>query len=205
MKFVVFTLGSLQTNCYLLENDGRCVVIDAADSADFILEYTQREKLQIEVVIATHGHFDHVLAAGEICASTGADFWVNPEDDFLLKRTEKTARHFLQRDPLMMPFPVPTALKEGTFELAGIKIDVIHTPGHTPGSCCLYVKDEAAIFTGDVVFKDGIGDYQHKYSSKADLLASLHKLAKLPPMTRVNPGHGEEMTVKEVGEMIAFL
>ena len=86
MNILSFSLGQLQTNCYLLEDKGSCVIIDPADSADFLLEKVQRENLQIVGLVATHGHFDHILAVGEIQLSFDVSLYIDRRDEFLGKR-----------------------------------------------------------------------------------------------------------------------
>src|SRR3990167_10226457 len=103
MKIYTYPLGELQANCYFLVHDKDCIIIDPADSADFILEKIQIENLKVHAVFATHGHFDHVMAAGELQISLDVPFYIADEDLFLLKRVAETAKHFLGHSPPIIP------------------------------------------------------------------------------------------------------
>ncbi len=195
IKIIQYSLGELQANCYFIVNDKDCLIVDPGDEADFILEKLQGQNLHLRGVVATHGHFDHVMAVGEIQASFNIPLYIFKEDLFLLKRLKETADHFLSHKPTILPIKNIKYLKEENFQILNFKFQIISTPGHTPGSCCLYFKDEQVVFTGDTLFKDGIGRYDFSYSSKKDLFNSIKKILKLPEETTVYPGHGEETSV----------
>lgn len=194
MKIITYPLGQLQANCYFIVEDTDCLIIDPADSADFILEQLILKKLNLVGMIATHGHFDHTMAAGEISMSLKVPLSIDHKDLFLLKRLEPTARHFLGYDPVTLP-PQTKNIKGGPQKFGKINFEIIKTPGHTPGALCIYFKDDNAIFTGDTLFQGAIGRYDFSYSSKVELDRSLAKLFKLPEDTIVYPGHGETTTI----------
>ena len=197
MKVISFALGQLQANCYFLIEDNKCLIIDPADEAAFILEELQRRRLKLVGMLATHGHFDHIMAVGEIQLSVKVPLYVVKKDLFLLNRLNETAKYFLGYNPNLIN---PTLIKHlikvknkiGLFEF-----NLIYTPGHTPGSCCYYFPDEKIIFTGDTLFKRGIGRYDFSYSDKRDLKKSLEALLKLPGDTLVYPGHGEKTKISD--------
>ncbi len=192
MNITRYPLGTLQTNCYFLVKDDACLIIDPGDSADFLLEQLQRSRLDLVGLLATHGHFDHIMAVGEIQLSFSIPLYINSRDSFLLQRVSSTAKHFLGFEPHVVPIKNIVALPSGSFIIPPFHFEVIETPGHTPGSCSFYFKDEGVVFTGDTLFKDGIGDFSHAYSSKKNLEISLFKLASLPAETIVYPGHGDD-------------
>jgi glyoxylase-like metal-dependent hydrolase (beta-lactamase superfamily II) len=99
MKILLYSLGQLQANCYFLIQDKECVIIDPADDASFILEELQRKNLNLVGMFATHGHFDHVMAAGEIQQSFNIPLYIFKEDIFLIDRLKETAEHFLGYRP----------------------------------------------------------------------------------------------------------
>ncbi len=192
----------MQANCYLLEQDGNALLIDPGDSADFLLEKIASKHLELVGMIATHGHFDHIMAVGEIQLSyPHLPLHIHPKDIFLLDRVVETAKHFLDYEPATIPIMNTKDLKIGIFEIfppaGGLKFDIIYTPGHTPGSCALYLKDKNILFSGDTLFKDGVGRYDFAYSDKEELKSSLKYLLSLPPDTIVYPGHGPETTIEE--------
>ena len=103
MKFVKYSLGQLQANCYFLIDGQNCLIIDPADDASFILEELQRQRLNLVGMLATHGHFDHVMAVGEIQQSINMPLYIHEKDNFLIDRVEQTAEHFLGYKPIVLP------------------------------------------------------------------------------------------------------
>lgn len=198
MKIVKYSLGQLQANCYFLVNGQDCLIIDPADDASFILEELQRHQLNLVGMLATHGHFDHVMATGEIQQSVDIPLHIYKDDLFLIKRLGQTAQHFLGYQPIILPIKkIENLDNENSLKIENFKLKTIHTPGHTPGSCCFYFKEENSLFTGDTLFKEGIGRTDLSYSSKEDLKKSLKKIFKLPEETVVYSGHGEETILEE--------
>ena len=193
----------MQANCYLLELDGKALLIDPADSADFILEQLQRRNLELVGIIATHGHFDHIMAVGEIQLSfPHVPLHIHQKDEFLLERLAETAQHFLGYNPLVMPVRLKASIKKGMYVIDNFTFEIIETPGHTPGSCCLYFKKETVLFTGDTLFQGGIGRYDFSYSDKDILKKSLQKILVLPENTLIYPGHGEESRIEYEKEVL---
>ncbi len=196
-----FPLGQLQANCYLLEVDDSCILIDPADNGSFLLEEIERRRLHLVGMIATHGHFDHTMAVGEIQLSYLSRFgeeiplYINPEDHFLLKRLIPTAKKFLEYEVAVIPIQTTVDLKSGKNHLGSFHFEVIHTPGHTPGSCSIQFPENHILFTGDTLFQGGIGGYDHSYSDKKELYKSINFLLKLPGETEVFPGHGESTLI----------
>jgi len=195
MKIIRFSLGQLQANCYLLTEEEQCLIIDPADEASFILEEIQRRKLKLIGMLATHGHFDHVMAAGEIQLSIRVPLYIFREDLFLVKRLKETAKYFLGYEPYVVEPTIIKYLKEETFHVIRFAFRVLHTPGHTPGGCCIYFPEEKIVFTGDTLFKGAVGRYDFSYSDKLGLKKSLKRLLKLPKDTIVYPGHGEQTSM----------
>lgn len=200
MNVNTYILGELATNCYILTEENKAIILDPSDNADFILEIIVREKLQVLAILLTHGHFDHVLAVGELQESLHIPVYLDEKDAFLTNRTKETADHFLEFQVPILPFVSKdiSLVKKG---IPPFSFSVIKTPGHTPGGVSLYFKKEKVLFSGDTLFKDAIGRYDLSYSSKSDLQKSLQKLYKLPPDTIVYPGHGEITTIGNENKM----
>src|SRR3990167_10334386 len=206
MNILRFQLGQMQANCYLLIKDKDCLIIDPGDSADFILEQVSIKNLKVLALFATHGHFDHVMAAGEIQAALDIPFYISDKDMFLLKRASETARYFLGHAPETLPVKEIKDLKSGNFRISKFEFRVLSTPGHTPGSVCLYFPSKRVIFTGDTLFKNGIGRHDFSYSNKKQLITSVNYLTEvLPKETIVYSGHGEETTIGEEINLISTL
>lgn len=192
MKLIKLPLGDLQANCYILIKNDKAIIIDPADEGNFILEKLLQEKAKPIALLATHGHFDHIMAVGEIQLSFDIPFYISKEDLFLVDRIEKTTEYFLGYNPAVIKPQNIKFLKEGDLRLGPFEFKIIKTPGHTPGSVCFYFEKENLAFVGDTIFKDGVGRYDFSYSSKIDLLESIKNLRKLPKETMFLPGHGEE-------------
>ena len=196
MKIITLPVGQMGTNCYLIESDGEVGIIDPGDDGDYIIRKIQDLEAKPVWVASTHGHFDHVLAVSELCLSLNIPFYLNPQDDFLLKKAKNNAEYFLGTsvDPILIKsLPLSSAKK---LKVGKVEFKIIETPGHTPGSICLYCKKEKVIFDGDLIFEGGmVGRTDFEYCSKGNLKKSIKKIFKLPEETIIYPGHGEESTL----------
>jgi len=197
MKILKFSLGQLQANCYLIIKDNKCLIFDPGDSADFISEKIITLKLKPLGIFATHGHFDHILAVGELQRIFDIPFYLPKKDFFIFKRAKETADYYLKInsetvDPKKINFLINKKIKISNF-----LFKVIDTPGHTPGAVCYYFEEENFLLTGDTIFNNGVGRFDFSYSSKRDLKKSLNKLFKLQIKTVIYPGHGDLTTIKE--------
>lgn len=197
MKIVKYSLGQLQANCYFLIEGKDCLIIDPADDASFIFEEIQRKRLNLIGMLATHGHFDHIGVVGEIQLSFNVPLYIFKEDQFLIDRLNETAKHFLGFDPHFIKPITVKYLTVTEFKIQSLEFRIIKTPGHTPGSCCFYFKEENSLFTGDTLFKEGIGRYDFSYSNKDKLKKSLKKIFKLPGETIIYSGHGEDTILED--------
>lgn len=206
MKVTCYKLGNLQTNCFLLVEDKSCMLIDPSDDASFLLEEISRQNLTLRALLATHGHFDHVMAVGELQLNYPLPFYIHKNDSFLMKRLPETAKYFLGYVPHIIP-PQKISYFDGSssIQIENFKFQIIFTPGHTPGSVSYYFPSEEAVFTGDTLFKESIGRTDLSYSSKSDLKQSLKKLFALPEQTTVYPGHGEETYIIDEKRIITGL
>ena len=179
-------LGAYQTNCYLLWQDGQdgCLVIDPGYEPERVLQQADRLGKQIEAILLTHGHFDHVGGVRQLAADTDCSVYLCQQD--LSMPQQMTA------GPL---YYTHTYGEGDTLTLAGITLQVLHTPGHTPGSVCLIAED--ALFSGDTLFEGSCGRTDLPGGDTATILASLARLRQLPGDYRVFPGHGPATTLSE--------
>lgn len=184
MDITTLPLGMLQTNCYILHEDDRCLVIDPGDEAQTVLAFLQRQGLTLEAILLTHGHFDHVGAVKMLAAETDCRVFLCQED--LALPGAMTAGTLFYTD----------FYKEGDqLTLAGMTFEVLHTPGHTPGSVCL--RFGAHLFCGDTLFAGSCGRTDFPGSNPAHMVRSLARLARLEDDLKVYPGHGEATTIGE--------
>ncbi len=195
MNIYTYILGELQANCYLLTKDEYCILIDPADDANFLLEEIQKRNIKLAGMLATHGHFDHVSAVGEIQLSFSVPLYFSQKDMFLIKRLGVTAKYFLGYEPYIISPSLIENITGGSFEISNFKFKIIPTPGHTPGGLSFYFPEEQVVFTGDTLFKESVGRTDLSYSNRKDLEKSLKALYELPETTIIYPGHGEETSV----------
>ena len=200
MEITALSVGELNANCYLVYNsiNKNCIIVDPGDEGNFISEKILSLKLAPLLVIATHGHFDHILAVGELQEDFKIPFAINYKDLFLLKKSKKSASYWLNSEVITLP-PSPSIdlEKENNIILEGISFEIIKTPGHTPGSVCLYFSKEKLLFSGDTLFEQGASRTDFSYSSEKDYKDSINRLSKIDPCAIVYPGHGSPVLLKE--------
>lgn len=192
-----------ETNCYVVAAapGGPCVIIDAPPDLPAIEALVTAHRLSPVALLATHGHVDHA-GGGAVTAVYDIDAYLHPDDEFLALDPGSQLRMLFGVAPPelvdQLAFPaVYTALADRQhLQLAGVTIDVIHTPGHTPGHCCFHVPDEGVLFSGDQLFAGSIGRTDLPGGDYAALMRSMsEKVMTLPPETRVLPGHGPATTL----------
>lgn len=197
MKVEKLVVGQLATNCCLVwdEKSLEGVIIDPGDDADYIIRRIGDFKLSPVAILATHGHFDHVLGVTELRLAFNIPFFIHRKDLFLYKRAGRTAKFFqgFQAD-VNLP-PDKFVKEEDIIKFGKEKLKVLETPGHTPGSVSFY--SPRFLFSGDVIFAQGVGRTDFSYSSAADLEKSIQKILSLPSETKVFPGHGEEFELEK--------
>jgi hydroxyacylglutathione hydrolase len=191
MEVRMFTVGPVAENTFLFRRDGsdRALIVDPGDEAPKLLAAIEQLGVTLDGILLTHTHFDHVGAVGPVARATGAEVWV-PEIE---KPVLADINSFVPW-PGFGPFEDYDAehtLSGGEkLELAGFEIDVIFTPGHSPGHVTFSIPDEAAVFSGDVLFQGSVGRTDLPGGDWRTLLDSIRTLVDtLPAETTVYPGH----------------
>jgi len=190
-------VGLLQVNCYVVgcERTREAAVIDPGDEAGRILGTLERHGLRLKYVILTHAHFDHLGAAAELRGRTGAEVLVGARDAPLLDHLAAQAA-FFRMPPAAHPGAVRTVAGGDRIVVGTVTLEVIDSPGHSPGGISLYAPAEGILFSGDTLFWGSVGRTDLPGSDHAALLETLRsRLATLPDETRVLPGHEAETTI----------
>ena len=182
----------VENNVWVIGDDEECVIIDAAHEAKPILAAV--DDRQVLGVLLTHAHDDHIGAVSDLCRATDAPSYLHPDDRVLWDRVQQFAPH--------------RKLADGdVFEVGGVRLETLHTPGHAPGACSFYSTDLGAVFTGDTLFQGGPGATGRSFSDFPTIITSIRtKLLTLPPETVVHTGHGDDTTVgDELPELDAWI
>lgn len=187
-------LGMYQTNCYIVSREGsnRCIIIDPGYEAPRIINHLEEKGLELEAIMLTHGHFDHVGAVRDLVATTGCKVYLNPADTSMPPAFTAGPLYYSDSYP-----------ENGQLQVAGMDILVLKTPGHTPGSVCLLIED--AIFSGDTLFACSCGRTDLPGGDWSQLAASLHRLRDLAGDFRVFPGHERSSTLETERKMNPFM
>lgn len=191
-----FTLGPLQTNAYLLqgEDPSKAVIVDPGMNPGPLLKAIQ--DLEIEAILLTHAHFDHIGGVEEIRKLKGCPVYLHDlESDWLTTAKLNGSLNWPQVTPPIAAAPAEFALDEGQkLQLIGHTFQVYHTPGHSPGSVSLLCGDD--LFAGDVLFRMGVGRTDLTGGRERDLVDSIqNKLYRFPDEVKVYPGHGPKTTI----------
>lgn len=182
----------VDNNVWVVEDDAECVVIDAAhDAAPIVAAVAGRT---VEAVLLTHAHDDHISAVDALRAATGAPAYLHPEDRVLWDR--------------VFPEAPDRDLADGDiFEVAGVTLRTVHTPGHAPGACCFHSAELGVVFTGYTLFHGGPGATGCSFSDFPKIIDSIRdRLLSLPAATVVHTGHGDDTSIgAERGDLPAWI
>ncbi len=192
----IFTVGPMEANCYILYNPDKRegLIIDPGAEGSHLIKFIKQEKIFINYIINTHGHPDHIGANRKIKEYTNAPILIHQYDAPMLTKSGSVLS-------LIFPLessspPADTFIKDGDLiECAGMKLKVLHTPGHTPGGISLLIDD--FIFTGDTIFSGSIGRFDLPGGSQEVLLNSIKKILSLEENLIIYPGHGPSTTVRQ--------
>ena len=199
MKIDYLILGGYQTNCYILRKDDSakdCLIIDPGLEAGELIEFLDEQKLNPVAVVLTHGHIDHIAGVAALRNRfVEIKVYIHNLDAEML--TEPNMNLSAMSGMAYVTEPEDVSVKErDVIDLAGVKLLVLHTPGHTPGGISLYSKQDSVVFVGDTLFADSIGRTDFPGGSMSQLLNSVReKLFTLPGDTQVYPGHGPATTI----------
>ncbi len=185
-RVVKICCGPYDSLAYLLIVDCEALLIDAGPPADTIQEALEKNGASLRYVLLTHTHFDHLTGLRDLQMRLGVEALAHPEDISILE----------DMWPSHLGDPPEVRDLKGDVTLRSLRVNVMHTPGHTPGSVCYHVGAMKVLFTGDTLFAGNIGRTDLKFGNATRMKESLLKIMKLDPETLVLPGHGEPTTIE---------
>lgn len=189
MNVRMLTVGPVQENCFLVSQDGAAVIIDPGEEAPRLLEAIESEGLTLEAILLTHTHFDHVGAVAPLARATGAPVYC-PEIEVPVLQDVMAFVPWPGFGPFESWNPEHTVRGGETLQLAGLTLDVVFTPGHSPGHVTYAVRGERALFSGDVLFKGSVGRVDLPGGDWPTLARSIATLLeRYDDDTAVHPGH----------------
>ncbi len=193
MDIKLLRVGPLQTNCYVVYDDKACVVFDPGYSGKAIAEQLDGRKL--DMIVLTHGHMDHIGGLPDLIAETGAPVTCLAREVERVKNPERGIMDSAYEGYQPVSAVDNPALDGDKLEAGNFCFEIIHTPGHTEGSMCIYEENAGVLFSGDTLFCGTCGRTDFKGGSLADMKASLKKLMRLPDDVNVLPGHNNPTTI----------
>src|SRR5499427_2698430 len=203
----IIPVGPLRCNCSIIgdENTREAMIIDPGDDVAGLLAIVHKHNLQVKQIVITHAHIDHVGGAMKLRAATGAPILLNQNDYALLRMLDVQAAWLGMKAPGRVE--IDQSLGQADLVKAGsLEGQVIHTPGHTEGSICIYFPLERELIAGDTLFAGSIGRTDLPGGSFEKIMGSLHnQVLALPDETVVVPGHGPNTTIGEERETNPFL
>lgn len=194
MTIKSIVVGAFETNCYIVwKNPNNAMVIDPGGESERILTEIIKLKVSVTKYVLTHGHVDHINAVSKLSAHMPAPVLIHPTDaEWAFSEVNSFEPYYFapEKPSLMQFYP-----DNGVLEDTDVKCIVIHTPGHTQGSVCLYFPDNHILFSGDTLFAGSVGRTDLPGGDTLMLHTSLKKLIQLPENTIVYPGHGLETNI----------
>ena len=188
--------GAYLANAYIVykEDSSECVLVDPGDDLQALLKAIGTTGHRLAAILLTHGHFDHILAAGPLAKETGAQVYIHEGDLEMLTDESKNA-YMADVSTLPPPRDILAVEFEDTLDVAGMHFEILHTPGHSKGSSCIYMPEEKTMFSGDTLFQAGVGRMDLYGGSPMQMRASLRRLFAMEPGIAVYPGHGGFTTI----------
>lgn len=200
-------VGQLQTNCYIISDPltHKALIVDPADASEYISDVLEIASLVPIGIVATHGHFDHILGAFGLQVTYGIPFHIHGDDVFLVRRMQDSARHFLKRTNIDPAPTITGQLRDGQVLKVGKEsVRVLHVPGHTPGSVAIDVAPSSSILVGDAFFADGgVGRTDASYGDPEELKRSIARIINETTVATIYPGHGESLSVDRAKVMFS--
>lgn len=206
MKIEHYVVGVVGTNCYFIVNEQtkECLIIDPGDNADALAQKIEAGGYVPQAILLTHGHFDHIMGVEGLRGRYDLPVYVHEADAEMLERPDLNCGMMIGTS---VSVKADKILRDGDkLALAGMNIEVLHTPGHTPGGVCYYFPKEEVVFSGDTLFFESVGRTDLPGGDMSALVRSVReKVLKLPDLTIVYPGHGEPTKISTEKQYNPFI
>ncbi len=204
MEISVIAVGEFAANCYVLSEGSRGIVIDPGADGEAIMAVLENKGLTVEAIINTHGHFDHIGANGAIKAAYDAPLYIHEADELCLQDAYRNLSLWAGCGSITSPLADCLLAGGDVLQLGGLEVQVLHTPGHSPGSTCLKAGD--MLFTGDTLFAGSVGRVDFPEASGEQLMDSIRNvILPLASELTIYPGHGPASTLRTEKQHNPFL
>ena len=197
MELKIYYGNDISCNCYLLVDDKSAIIIDPLIKSEKLSSYLKENNIVLKAILLTHGHYDHIKGVKTLYNNFKCPIYIHYEEEEIIRDSYKNGS-FLFNDPFILDEEIK--FLDDSLIIDNFKIDIIHTPFHTQGSVVYYIKDLKALFSGDTLFKRGIGRYDLYSGNKRLISSSLNKLIalyKLEGNLKVYPGHGPSTSLED--------
>lgn len=203
MKIKTFITGPIDVNTYLVINQKNEAFLVDPSGYDDIVSYIDDKNVNLKFILLTHGHYDHIYKLDEITDKYQCPVYIHEGDSDCIKDPSKNLSSYANE---YVSFDIkPNKLTEGEHTIDNFKINVIHTPGHTPGSAIYYLKQQRIAFTGDFLFKGTIGRTDLPLGDMRKMQKSIEKIKMLSKDTIIYPGHGPKSNIKSELKLNPYL
>ncbi len=202
LKIKRFELGSFQVSCYILLLDGANIIIDPGADFSTLKRYFDENNIKPDLILNTHGHYDHIGAVDDLISEYGIPFYIHKAEEEIIMDPSKNCSSFIAGNGLSLKtYNLINNSDKDYF--TGLGMEIMSTPGHTPGSIVILAGGN--LFSGDLLFKGGIGRTDLPGGDTFEIKRSLGKLKKLDGNLKVYPGHGEDSVLREEFEENYYL
>jgi len=195
--------GSWGSNCYILKSGSHAAVVDPSPQAEVILRHLEKEGLTLDMILLTHGHFDHIVSLDTLRDATHAPAYIHEDDAEMPSDSRKNAFYHFFRMERTYRTPEHTFRDGEVLKLGEETIRVIHTPGHSKGSCC-FLCGEDKLLTGDTLFDGNYGRYDLYGGNPQTLFETLRGMRNLPQHLTIYPGHGDYAVLGEALDTVLY-
>lgn len=190
------TVGMVQTNCWILSNieTKKAAVIDPGDESERILALLNKLDVELEAILLTHGHFDHISGVEGLLRYKKVPVYAYEQEKQMIEDDNLNLSRSMGESVTLSD--IVYRKENDVFEVIGFPVKLLATPGHTKGSCCYYIEKAECLFSGDTLFLDSVGRTDFPTGNTSAIIKSVKELAELPEKTYVYPGHGSTTTIK---------